>query len=201
MFFEPARNITTQISIDDCRRTELASFLRDKEIRVDLINQWMVLIEEKNETERLNIRELLILLDGICDYLDQGNVDSLGHALDQICDRTKMDSDLRIDLERSFYFFIRAANNVLSSRNLQAPHVLFALDNIMRRIAEHLVGLIRPDFIPANSTMPPLTPGTDLLVGALHSTASSSNSLDGKINDEVTRLYEQYRTLAEKNRE
>ncbi|CAF4099468.1 unnamed protein product, partial [Rotaria sp. Silwood2] len=200
-FCKPARNITTQISIDDCRRTELASFLRDKEIRVDLINQWMVLIEEKNETERLNIRELLILLDGICDYLDQGNVDSLGHALDQICDRTKMDSDLRIDLERSFYFFIRAANNVLSSRNLQAPHVLFALDNIMRRIAEHLVGLIRPDFIPANSTMPPLTPGTDLLVGALHSTASSSNSLDGKINDEVTRLYEQYRTLAEKNRE
>jgi hypothetical protein len=28
--------------------------------------------------------------------------------LDQICDRKAMDGDLRIDLERSFYLFIKA---------------------------------------------------------------------------------------------
>jgi hypothetical protein len=62
-------------------------------------------------------------LSGICDYLDKGNAGSLENALgkrenniyfiqiyhlDQICDRTTMDSDLRIDLEQSFYFFTKA---------------------------------------------------------------------------------------------
>ncbi|CAF4592052.1 unnamed protein product [Rotaria sp. Silwood1] len=201
MFFEPARILTDQISIDDRRRSELANFLRDEESRAYLVNQWMSLIEEKSETEQLTTKKLSILLDGICDYLDQGNVGSLENALDQICDRTNMDSALRIDLERSFYFFIKAANNVLSSRNLQAPHVLFALDNIMRRVAEHLVGLIRPDFIPAVSNMTPLTPNNDLLTKGFHPRSLSINSLDGKINDEVARLHEQYRDLAEKNRE
>ncbi|CAF4454494.1 unnamed protein product, partial [Rotaria magnacalcarata] len=35
-------------------------------------------------------------------------------------------------------------NAVLSSKNSLPPHVLFALDNVIRRVAEHLVGLIRP---------------------------------------------------------
>jgi hypothetical protein len=67
--------------------------------------------------------KLSILLFGICDYLDTGNVDSLENALgkrenniyfieinylDQICDRKTMDNDLRIDLERSFYLFVKA---------------------------------------------------------------------------------------------
>ena len=41
-----------------------------------------------------------------------------------------------------YYFF--QSNAVLSSKNSLSPHVLFALDNIIRRVAEHLVGLIRP---------------------------------------------------------
>lgn len=73
-----------------------------------------------------------------------------------------MDSDSRTDLERSFYFFIKAvsdefsriivkylknsfqANSVLMSQNSRAPHVLFALDNVIRRVVEYLVSLIRP---------------------------------------------------------
>ncbi|CAF3855536.1 unnamed protein product, partial [Rotaria sp. Silwood1] len=199
MVFEPARNLAPQVSIDDCRRLELANILRDKESREALIGQWMFLIEEKNETELLNIEKLLILLAGICDYLDQANANSLEHALDQICNRTTMDSDLRIDLERSFYLFVKAANNVLSSRNFQPPHVLFALDNVIRRIVEQLVGLIRPDFIPAVNTMRPLTVNTDLVTSTsyLH---TPTNSPDGLINDEGTRV-QQRRTLVEKNEE
>ncbi|CAF0727583.1 unnamed protein product [Rotaria sordida] len=200
MFSDPARDLATQISIDDRRRLKLANLLRDKDNRTALINQWLSLIEEKRETDLLDIKKLLILFDGICDYLDHGNVYALGNTLDQICDRTTMDSDLRIDLERSFYFFIKAANNVLSRHRLP-PHDLFALDNIMRRIAEDLVGLIRSDFIPAVNNMTPLTPNNDLLINALHARTLSTNSLDGKTIDEVTRLHEQYRKLTEKNRE
>ncbi|CAF1581908.1 unnamed protein product [Adineta steineri] len=199
MSFEPARSLAAQVSLDDCRRYELANILRDKPNREMLIGQWMYLIEEKQETEILNIAKLLILLSGICDYLDKGNVDSLENALDKVCDRTSMDDDLRIDLERSFYLFIKAANNVLTTRNILPPHVLFALDNIIRRIAEHLVGLIRSDFKTATNNMIPSTPNNDYRCNATHSRTVSTSSFDGSTNDETTRLYQQYRKLAEKN--
>ena len=69
----PARDLATQVSIDDCRRYELANILRDKECRemvrinitfssvfcifyfLQLIGQWMNLIEEKRETDLLDI--------------------------------------------------------------------------------------------------------------------------------------------------
>ncbi|CAF4364030.1 unnamed protein product [Rotaria sp. Silwood2] len=182
MVFEPARNVASQVSIDDCRRLELANILRDKESR---------------EAEKL-----LILLAGICDYLDQGNADSLKHALDQICNGTTMDSDLRIDLERSFYLFVKAANNVLSSRNFQPPHVLFALDNAIRRIVEQLPRSNKHGhFIPAVNNMIPLTRNTDLLTSTSYLRTLSTNSPDGLINDEVTRVHKQHRTLVEKNPE
>ncbi|CAF4857630.1 unnamed protein product, partial [Rotaria magnacalcarata] len=44
-----------QVSIDDRRRCELANILRDNDSREALIGQWMSLIEEKSETELLNI--------------------------------------------------------------------------------------------------------------------------------------------------
>ncbi|CAM4791329.1 unnamed protein product [Rotaria magnacalcarata] len=201
MFFEPARDLTAQVSIDDRRRCELANILRDNDSREALIGQWMSLIEEKSETELLNIDKLLILLTGILDFLDQGCVEALEDSLDNICDRANMDSDIRIDLERSFYLFIKAANNVLSSRNILPPHVLFALDNIIRRVAENLVGLIRSDFIPAVNNLAPLTSSTDLLTGISCSRTPSSSSFDGLVNDETTRLHQQYKKLAEKNRE
>ncbi|CAF1317602.1 unnamed protein product [Rotaria sordida] len=92
-----------------------------------------------------------------------------------------MDSDLRIDLERSFYLFVKAANNVLSSRNFQPPQVLFALNTVIRRIVEQLIGLIRSDFIPAVNNMIPLTRNIDLLT--------------------ITRVHKQNRALVEKNPE
>ena len=134
-----------------------------------------------------------------------------------------------MDLEQSFYLFIRAvwffclhglhihtlstffffkANSVLSKINDLPPYVLFALDNIVRRIAEQLVGFIRSgkafsfsydcqfvflcvlDFIPAAVYRVPSTPNGD-----------RASSVDESTNDEVTRLYQQYRKLADKNRE
>ncbi|CAF4865225.1 unnamed protein product, partial [Rotaria socialis] len=74
-------------------------------------------------------------------------------------------------------------NNVLSSRNILPPHVLFALDNIIRRVAENLVGLIRSDFIPAVNNLAPLTSSTDLLTDISRSRTPSSSSFDGLIND------------------
>ncbi|CAF4594799.1 unnamed protein product, partial [Rotaria magnacalcarata] len=70
-----------QVSIDDRRRCELANILRDNDSREALIGQWMSLIEEKSETELLNIDKLLILLTGILDFLDQGCVEALEDSL------------------------------------------------------------------------------------------------------------------------
>ncbi len=53
--FRPARSLEAQISIDDRRRSELMSTLRDKDSREDLLGLWMDLIDEKNETEFLTI--------------------------------------------------------------------------------------------------------------------------------------------------
>lgn len=39
------------------------------------------------------------------------------------------------------------ANNVLASQNILSPHVLFALDIVIRRVAEYLVSLIRPGLL------------------------------------------------------
>ena len=103
-----------------------------------------------------------MLLSAICTYLETLDVDVLGESLsqcttnfsprfsthfpfaDEICDTSTMHSDARTDLERSFYLFIKATNNVLAEKSNLPPHVLFALDNAIRRVTEHLVGLIRP---------------------------------------------------------
>lgn len=63
---------------------------------------------------------------------------------DEICDMSTMNTDARTDLERSFYFFIKATNSVLAAKSNLPPHVLFALDNAIRRVTEHLVAMIRP---------------------------------------------------------
>ncbi|CAF0791592.1 unnamed protein product [Adineta ricciae] len=179
-----------QISVDDRRRSQLATIFRDEDNEEMLIDNWMSFITEKRETNLLNEDKLAILLDGICDYLDKENADSLKQALDKICGETTIDEHLQMDLEQSFYLFIRAANSVLSQINDLPPYVLFALDNIVRRIAEQLVGFIRSDFIPAAAYRVPSTPNGD-----------RANSVDESTNDEVTRLYQQYRKLADKNRE
>ncbi|CAF1115567.1 unnamed protein product [Rotaria sordida] len=105
---EPARGLEAQISIDDRRRSELMHILRDNDSREDLLGQWMDLIDEKNETEVLTIDKLRILLLGICEYLEDSNERSLQNALDQICDKSELDSDSRTDLERACYLFIKA---------------------------------------------------------------------------------------------
>ena len=103
----------------------------------------------------------------------------------------------------------------MASKNILPPHVLFALDNIIRRIAEYLVGLIRPglllslslhryyrllfsllDFRPAEHSMVPLTPNHDS-----QSRLSSSNGVEELINDEIIKLHEQYKIVAQKSRE
>jgi hypothetical protein len=48
--------------------------------------------------------------------------------------------------------------------------------------------------------MIPLTPNLDSQISTQHSRASSTNSSDGMISDEGTRVYEQYKNLAERNR-
>ncbi|CAF3637987.1 unnamed protein product, partial [Rotaria sp. Silwood2] len=52
--------------------------------------------------------KLRILLLGICEYLEDSNEHALQAALDQICDKSELDSDSRTDLERACYLFIKA---------------------------------------------------------------------------------------------
>ncbi|CAF1031276.1 unnamed protein product [Rotaria sordida] len=197
---EPARGLEAQISIDDRRRSELMHILRDNDSREDLLGQWMDLIDEKNETEVLTIDKLRILLLGICEYLEDSNERSLQNALDQICDKSELDSDSRTDLERACYLFIKAANAVLSSKNGLPPHVLFALDNMIRRVVEHLVGLIRPDFVSAVNNIAPITPSDAPTFRSIDSRSSLiQNTLDGA-NEEITRLHQQYAQLLQTNR-
>ncbi|CAF2127693.1 unnamed protein product [Rotaria magnacalcarata] len=198
---EPARGLDPQISIDDRRRTELMNILRDNDSREDLLGQWMDLIDEKNETEVLTIDKLRVLLSGICEYLEDSSELSLQAALDKICDKSELDSDSRTDLERSCYLFIKATNAVLSSKNSLPPHVLFALDNVIRRVAEHLVGLIRPDFVSSIASV--ATPMTASDIATFSSTTSRSplllNSTD-VLSEEIARLHKQYAELLERNR-
>jgi hypothetical protein len=176
------------------------NILRDNDSREDLLGQWMDLIDDKNETELLTIDKLRILLSGICEYLEDLNERSLQTALDLICDNSKPDSDARTDLERSFYLFIKATNTVLSSKNGLSPHVLFALDNIIRRVAEHLVGLIRTDFIPAVNAIVPITPSDISSSGVSHvRTPLFLGAIDGT-NEEITRLHQKYSILIQSNR-
>ncbi|UJR26998.1 hypothetical protein I4U23_008305 [Adineta vaga] len=201
MIFEPSRKLSAQVSIDDRRRLELATIFGDEDNEEMLIDHWMSLIEEKKETNLLDTDKLSILLSGIRNYLTKENADSLKNALDMICNSTPIDENLRIDLERSFYLFIKAANTVLSTKNDLPPHVLFALDNIIRRIAEHFVGFIRSDFIPAVNNIIPSTPNGDCTHNLSQLRTLSSNSIDEMSNDEMTRLYQHYHKLVEKNRE
>lgn len=112
-----------------------------------------------------------------------------------------MNSDARTDLERSFYFFIKATNNVLSSKNDLPPHVLFALDNVIRRVVENLVSLIRPDFIPAANNALPMTPNDNGSTSPMVSRSSLFPGSDSMKTDEVTRLHQQYSNLASTSRQ
>ncbi|CAF3198590.1 unnamed protein product [Rotaria sp. Silwood2] len=56
---EPARLLEPQVSIDNCRRSELMHILRDNDSREDLLGKWMDLIDEKNETEVLTIVNII----------------------------------------------------------------------------------------------------------------------------------------------
>jgi hypothetical protein len=103
-------------------------------------------------------------------------------------------------MERSFYLFIKAANTVLSSKNCLSPHVLFALDNVIRRVAEHLVGLIRPDFIPAISNITPITPSDSSVSGVSGGRSPLFLSVADGTNEEIARLHHQYTKLIHKNR-
>ncbi|UJR22105.1 hypothetical protein I4U23_025170 [Adineta vaga] len=198
---EPAKSLEPQISIDDRRRSELMNILRDNDSREDLLGQWMDLIDEKNETEVLTIDRLRILLSGICEYLEDLNEHSLQLALEQICDNSKLDSDSRTDLERSFYLFIKATNTVLSSKNGLPPHVLFALDNVIRRVAEFLVGFIRPDFVPAISTITPMTPNDSSSMSSTNVRSPLFSGINEGNSEEVTRLHQQYLKLVQTNRD
>jgi hypothetical protein len=160
----------------------------------------MDLIDEKNETELLTIDKLRILLSGICEYLEDLTEHSLRSAIDEICDNRKLDSNSRTDLERSFYLFIKATNTVLSSKNGLSPHVLFALDNIIRRVTEHLVGLIRPDFQPAISTITPITPSDSSQSNLSNARSPLFLSVTDGTNEEIVRLYQQYTKLIQTNR-
>ncbi|CAF3618392.1 unnamed protein product [Rotaria sp. Silwood1] len=192
---EPARLLEPQISIDNCRRSELMHILRDNDSREDLLGKWMDLIDEKNETEILTIDKLRILLSGICDYLEDSNEQYLRTALDKICAKTDLNSDTRTDLERACYLFIKATNIVLSCKNGLPPHVLFALDNVIRRVAEHLVGLIRPDFISSVNTIAPITPSDVSTSRSLSSRSPFFSQTMDITNEEITRLHQQYAQL------
>ncbi|CAF1521899.1 unnamed protein product [Adineta ricciae] len=198
---EPAKSLEPQVSIDDRRRSELMNIIRDNDSREDLLGQWMDLIDEKNETEVLTIDKLRILLSGICEYLEDLNERSLQIALEQICDNSTLDSDSRTDLERSFYLFIKATNTVLSSKNGLPPHVLFALDNVIRRVAEHLVGFIRPDFLPAVSNITPITPGDSTTMSSTNTRSPLFLSINEGNNEEMARLHQLYLKLIHANRE
>ncbi|CAF3121739.1 unnamed protein product [Rotaria sp. Silwood2] len=91
-------------------------------------------------------------------------------------------------------------NTVLSSKNGLPPHVLFALDNVIRRVAEYLVGLIRPDFISAATSIAPITPSD---APTFRSTGSRSpffpNPTDAA-NEEIARLHQQYAQLLQTSR-
>lgn len=52
--------------------------------------------------------------------------------------------DEKLINQTNSYIWSFQANSVLSSKHGLAPHVLFALDNVIRRVIEQLVGLIRP---------------------------------------------------------
>ncbi|CAF0773124.1 unnamed protein product [Adineta ricciae] len=198
---EPAKSLEPQVSIDDRRRSELMNIIRDNDSREDLLGQWMDLIDEKNETEVLTIDKLRILLSGICEYLEDLNERSLQIALEQICDNSTLDSDSRTDLERSFYLFIKATNTVLSSKNGLPPHVLFALDNVIRRVAEHLVGFIRPDFLPAVSNITPITPSDSTTMSSTNTRSPLFLSINEGNNEEMARLHQLYLKLVHANRE
>ena len=109
---------------------------------------------------------------------------------------------------------------MLSSKNHLPPHVLFALDNVIRRVAEHLVGLIRPgkilpslffnhtnlrfiypDFIPAVSSITPITPSDISSMSATNVRSPLFLGLSDGTTEEVARLHLQYMKLIQNNRE
>ena len=129
----------------------------------------------------------------------------------------RMHSDARTDLERSFYFFIKATNNVLAEKSNLPPHVLFALDNAIRRVTEHLVGLIRPglntseekqlliliylDFIPAVSNMSSMTTNDNPSLSPISARPLSFAPIDTSSTDETAQLHMKYIRLTQTNRE
>lgn len=139
---------------------------------------------------------------------------------DGICDMSTMHSDARTDLERSFYLFIKATNNVLTEKSNLPPHVLFALDNAIRRVTEHLVGLIRPglrmkfvssphsfvfpsfaDFIPAVSNMSSVTTNDNPSLSPGSGRPMTFAPLESSSTDELARLHIRYTRLLQTNRE
>jgi len=198
--FEPSRVFTPQPSLDDGRRAELANILRDNESRENLLGQWMDLIDEKNETEILTIEKLRVLLSAICKYLESLSPDVLKAALNEICDMSTMNSDARTDLERSFYLFIKAMNSVLAAKSNLPPHVLFALDNAIRRVTEHLVAMIRPDFIAAMSNTSAMATNDNASLSPISGRPLTFGPAEPSSNDEMTRLHFRYTSLIETNR-
>lgn len=156
----------------------------------------MGLIEEKSQTELLDIDKLVILLNAICDHLEEpNNLDCLENALNQICDLSKMDVESRMDLERSVYLFIKAVNVIFTQERSFAPHVSFALDNTIRRIAEYLVGCIRTDFVPAGTATP------NILRSISQPPFFTQWSASGRLStDENSVLNQKYFSLTEQNR-
>lgn len=57
------------------------------------------------------------------------------------------------------------------------------------------------DFISAMSNMPPMTPNNETGTNSPYPRTPSTSSTEGATSDEVSRLYHQYRKLAERNRE
>ncbi|CAF4478225.1 unnamed protein product, partial [Didymodactylos carnosus] len=138
----PDRSLASAISVEENRRQELVEYLESQ--KDTLLDQWMSLIEEKSDPEEgIQIDTLHILLPAIIEYLDKLIEKPLQLAINTIFESTQMDSDRRADLERACYCFIKAVNSVLLNANL-VPHVLFALDNLVRRAVEVMVGYIRP---------------------------------------------------------
>ena len=106
---------------------------------------------------------------------------------------------------------------MLSSKNGLPPHVLFALDNVIRRVAEHLVGLIRPgkqsevsfdsfvcfhliDFVPATNPIAPITPSDASSTGLSNTRTPLFLSVSDGSNEEINRLHQEYTKLIQKNR-
>ena len=94
--------------------------------------------------------------------------------------------------------------------------MLFALDNVLRRVAEHLVGLIRPgkrvkssvdqwfcclvDFVPATNPVAPITPGDASSMNSLSVRTPMFLSVPDDTDEEMTRLHQEYTKLAQTNR-